>query len=109
MTLAFASASCLVVPLFWGGGSRLKILEAWALGRPVVSTPQGAEGLDAVDGVQLLIARTEDELARAVQRVTDEPGLAQRLVAAGRRRVEERHDWKQLGLRFCELVGSIGV
>jgi glycosyltransferase involved in cell wall biosynthesis len=101
---AYAGASALVVPLRFGGGSRLKIIEAWALGRPVVSTPQGAEGLDAADGEHLLLANDAAAFAAAIGRLAADHALRARLVDNGRRRAARDHDWRALGERFRLLV-----
>lgn len=89
-----ASAAAVVVPLRLGSGTRLKIVEAWAMARPVVSTALGAEGLDAVPGRHLLIADDPAEFARAVVRVLDEPALADALGREGRALAEERYSWR---------------
>jgi glycosyltransferase involved in cell wall biosynthesis len=90
------SAVC-VVPLRTGGGTRLKILEALALGVPVVSTPKGAEGLELEDGRDLLVADSAETLAAATLRVLGDDQLAARLSAAGRRIVRERYTWEIAG------------
>lgn len=88
-----AAADVVVVPLRLGSGTRLKILEAWAMARPVVSTALGAEGLDAMPGRHLLIADDPSDFARSVLRVLGEPGLADELGRAGRALVTERYSW----------------
>ncbi|MBN1270301.1 MAG: glycosyltransferase [Kiritimatiellae bacterium] len=93
----------LVVPLLTGGGTRLKILEAMAMGRPVVSTPIGAEGLAVEDGKHLLLAGEPQDFVNALLRLRSEEGLAARLTAAARARVQERYDWKVIGGRLYEL------
>jgi glycosyltransferase involved in cell wall biosynthesis len=85
----------LVVPLRAGGGTRLKILEAFAAGVPVVSTSLGAAGLDVVDGEHLLVAERPDQLAGAAVRLVDDDGLAERLARGARALVEERYDWSR--------------
>ena len=80
-------ADLMLVPLFKGSGTRLKILEAWAAGVPVVATPQAAEGLGARDGEDLLLARNAPAMLRAAQRLLDEPALYAGLSAAGLARV----------------------
>jgi glycosyltransferase involved in cell wall biosynthesis len=87
-------ARVFVVPLRAGGGMRVKILNAWAHGVPVVSTTIGAEGLDYADGENLLLADTPEAFAQAVSRVLTDEGLAQRLAAGGRHTVEARYDWR---------------
>jgi glycosyltransferase involved in cell wall biosynthesis len=88
-----SAAAVVVVPLRLGSGTRLKILEAWAMGRPVVSTALGAEGLDGVAGRHLLIADDPAEFASAVLRVLGEPALASELGRAGRALAAERYSW----------------
>jgi glycosyltransferase involved in cell wall biosynthesis len=89
-----AAASVVVVPLRLGSGTRLKILEAWAMGRPVVSTALGAEGLDCVPGRHLLIADDPPAFASSVLRIFEDPALADALGRAGRALVSERYSWR---------------
>jgi polysaccharide biosynthesis protein PslH len=91
-----ASELC-VVPLRVGGGTRLKILEALALGVPVVSTAKGAEGLDVHHERELLVADTPEAFAQQVRRVLDDSELRRRLIAAGRRAVAEHYTWDVVG------------
>ncbi len=102
--LPVARAAVCVAPIRQGGGTRLKILEAMALGTPVVSTSKGAEGLDAASGEHLLIAGDPDLFARQVIELLGDPALRQRLAASARRLVEERYDWQAIGARFVGLV-----
>jgi len=97
------SAVC-VVPIREGGGTRLKILEAMALGTPVVATSKGAEGLDVTHGHDVLIADEPDDFAAQVLRLLRDQGLRRRLAKNARRLVEERYDWVQIGERFVDLV-----
>lgn len=89
---AFAPGSVLAVPLRIGSGVRMKVLEAWARGVPVVGTPAAVSGLEVEDGREALVAADPPAFARAVARLGSEPGLAQRLVKGGRRALRERHD-----------------
>ena len=89
-----AAAAAVVVPLRLGSGTRLKIVEAWAMARPVVSTALGAEGLEAEPGRHLLIADDPAAFARAVVRVLDEPALAAELGRSGRALAAERYSWR---------------
>jgi len=88
---AFAPGSVLVVPLTNGSGVRMKILEAWARGVPVVASPAAALGLEAEDGRDLLLAASADAFVDALQRLSREPGFGASLVAAGRRQLEDRY------------------
>ena len=89
-----AGASAIIAPLRLGGGTRLKILEALAMGLPVVSTRLGAEGLAARDGVELLLADEPADFAAAVVRVLEDRALAARLGQSARALVERRYSWK---------------
>jgi len=79
-----------------GGGSRLKILEAMALGRPVVSTTVGAEGLEVRNSETILIADDAGRFADSIVRLFKDPALRQQLVSEARRFVENRHDWESI-------------
>ena len=83
-----------VVPLRAGSGTRLKILEALAMERAVVSTRIGAEGLDVVDGEHLLLADRPEDFAERVIALMEDDALRARLGRKGRQLVEERYDWK---------------
>lgn len=79
-------ARAAIVPLQIGGGTRLKIVEAWAAGVPVVSTPLGAEGLGCTDGVDALLAADAESFAHALRRVLEDDALYLRLRANGLQR-----------------------
>lgn len=102
------SAAACVVPLLSGGGTRLKILEALALGVPVVSTPKGAEGLEVHPGEHLLTGEDPARFAGQVVRLLNSPELRARLSENGRRLVEKNHDWEQIGSQFCQLAEAVG-
>jgi glycosyltransferase involved in cell wall biosynthesis len=86
-------ARCHVVPLRVGGGTRLKILSGWAVGKPVVSTSIGCEGLAVVDGINLLVRDDPETFAAAILDVLRDDALAARLGSSGRRTVEETYSW----------------
>jgi glycosyltransferase involved in cell wall biosynthesis len=96
-------AACFVVPLRVGGGSRLKILDAWAMGKAVVSTSVGCEGLHAVAEENILIADTPGVFAEAVQRVLEDTDLRRRLGEAGRATTEADYSWDVVGARMNRL------
>ena len=97
-----------VVPLLAGGGTRLKILEAMAMGRPVVSTSLGAEGVPYVDGQDLLLADSPEEFAAKVVGLLTDPVLREKLTANALRFVKQHYDWNILCERakpqLAELV-----
>ena len=90
-----ARARVAVAPMLAGSGTRLKIIEAWAAGLPVVSTTVGAEGLQAADGQHLLLADTAPAFADAVSRLLACSDLRENLGAAGRLLVEEEFTWER--------------
>jgi len=89
---AFRPGSVLAVPLRIASGVRMKVLEAWARGVPVVATPAALAGLEVEDGREVLVAGDAAAFANALVRLHREQGLAGRLVAAGRQARRERHD-----------------
>jgi glycosyltransferase involved in cell wall biosynthesis len=96
-------ANVVLVPLLSGSGTRIKILEAMAAGRPVVSTRIGAEGLDVIDGQDILIADTPESLANAISKVFSDSGLASKMAAAGKRMVRDKYTWKD----SAEIMASV--
>jgi glycosyltransferase involved in cell wall biosynthesis len=95
-----AKAGVYVVPLRVGGGTRLKIFEALAMGKAVVSTTVGAEGLPLVPGRHFLRRDDPDEFAGAVVALVRDERRRESLGAAGRRLMEERHSWPQVAREF---------
>lgn len=89
-------AACFIVPLRVGGGSRLKILDAWAMGKAVVSTRRGCEGLRAEDGKNILIRDDPAEFAEAVHRVLSDADLRESLGREGRRTAEKYYSWTSI-------------
>jgi polysaccharide biosynthesis protein PslH len=90
-----AKAQVAVVPLLAGSGTRLKILEAWAAGTPVVSTTIGAEGLPIRDGQHLLLADGPSQFAEAVERLLACSDLRESLAVAGRLLLEKEFTWEK--------------
>jgi glycosyltransferase involved in cell wall biosynthesis len=86
-------AAAVVVPLRIGGGTRLKILEAMAMAKPVVSTSVGAEGLDLGDGRELLVADDPEGFAARIEWTLSSRDLGRRIGEAARRQVVERYAW----------------
>jgi glycosyltransferase involved in cell wall biosynthesis len=102
-----ARAACYVVPLRIGGGTRLKILDAWAMGKAVVSTSVGCEGLSAVDGQNILIRDDPAEFAAAVTTVLHDTGLRGALERNARATAEERYSWDVIGETMRRLYGEV--
>ena len=101
---ALDEAALCVVPLRSGGGTRLKILEAFAAELPVVSTSVGAAGLAARSGEHLLLADTPRDLADGVARLLQEPERARTLARRARHLVEERYDWSAISATLSDLL-----
>lgn len=91
-----AAARIVVAPVRFGTGMRGKVLEALAMGRPLVTTSIGAEGLGAVSGEHLFVADDAGRFAADCRRVLDEPALGARIGAAGRALVAARFDWDRI-------------
>jgi glycosyltransferase involved in cell wall biosynthesis len=102
----WARSSVFVVPLRAGGGMRVKILDAWAQGVPVVSTTIGAEGLTYAPGESILVADTASEFARAVIRLLTDPALADRLARGGRATLEKHYDWQTVYAAWDEVYSD---
>jgi len=102
-----AQASCVAAPLRVGGGTRLKILDAWAMGKAVVSTTIGCEGLDAVDGTNLMIRDTAADLAEAILSLLGDRDLRRRIGPSGRDTVELEYSWVLIGENLCRAYREL--
>jgi hypothetical protein len=103
----YAGAAAAIAPIYFGGGTRIKIIEALALGCPVISTSIGAEGLDLVPGEHLLIADRPADFAAAIRRLLAEPDLAARLAAAGEARVRALYSAEAGVARLAEMLRGV--
>jgi glycosyltransferase involved in cell wall biosynthesis len=90
-----AETAAFVVPLLAGGGMRVKIVDAWLWGLPVVSTSIGAEGIEIRPDENILIADGPETFAEATIRLLQNRSEAQRLAQAGRRWAEQYYDWRK--------------
>ncbi len=102
-----ASCDVSIVPIWSGGGTRLKILEAMALSTPVVSTSKGAEGLLAVDGHSILIADEPERFASQVIRLLQDRQYSQQLASNAFQLVKERYDWAQIMPGFLQMIEKV--
>jgi polysaccharide biosynthesis protein PslH len=101
----YAAADVAVVPVRSGGGTRIKLLEAFAHGVPVVTTRLGAEGIDAADGEHLLLADDAEALARACLRVKETPDLALRLAEGAAALLAARYSPAQRDAAVATIYG----
>lgn len=99
----YERATVFIVPLRLGGGTRLKIVEAMAMGVPVVSTSVGAEGLEIHPGEDILIADDPRAFADSILRLLSDPALWRQLSAAGQR-LARRYAWRELTRPLVDLV-----
>jgi glycosyltransferase involved in cell wall biosynthesis len=95
-----AEGAVYIVPLRVGGGTRLKIFEALAMGKPVVSTTVGAEGLEVEPGRHAVLADGPDAFTAAVVELLDDGARRARIGAAGRALVEDRYSWPEVARVF---------
>jgi len=89
-----------VVPIHYGSGTRLKILEAWAAGTPVISTSKGCEGLNAETGEALVVADTPSAFTDGISQVLTDTSIAERLRSGGRARLCQDFVWSQAARRL---------
>jgi glycosyltransferase involved in cell wall biosynthesis len=93
-----------------GGGSRLKLLEALAMAKPIVSTSFGAEGIPGLrDGEHLLLADTPATFAHAVSRLITDRAFAQQLGQAGHTFVCASYDWTCIAPRLEAAINPVGI
>lgn len=100
-----AKAAVVVAPLQIARGVQNKVLEALAMARAVVASPQALAGIRALPDSHLLAASSPAEWVGHIVRLLDDPGRRQQLGAAGRRYVEDNHDWERCLEPFAPLLG----
>ncbi len=98
-----AEAHAYAIPLRVGSGTRIKVFEAMAMGRPVVSTQLGAEGLDVTPGTDMLMENDPVPFAAALVQVLEDEGEAARLAHAARELVQRRFSWPMVTQRFEQI------
>ena len=103
----YARSAIVVVPLVSGGGTKLKVLEAMAMGRAVVTTPVGAEGIDARDGVEMEIAASDEEFARKTAELLLDPERRNRIAAAARKLAESKYSWEVINQHMNDAVHTV--
>jgi glycosyltransferase involved in cell wall biosynthesis len=102
----FRSAAVVVVPIRFGGGTRIKILEALRFRRAVVATPAGAAGLDPEPGQHLLVAETDEDFAAQVVALLRDPARRRALGTAGEEWARRTFSWDRIGDRLLSVVGQ---
>ena len=102
-----AAASVMVVPLLHGGGTRLKIVEAFASGCPIISTAKGAEGIKATDGKHLLIRNSIEEIIEAIDKFWSNPSLRLELRNNTYELVKQEYSWESNYERVKQVIKEI--
>jgi sugar transferase (PEP-CTERM/EpsH1 system associated) len=97
------SASVFVAPILSGGGTKLKVLNAMAMAKPVVTTSVGAEGIEAQNGVHLIIADDPAEFAEKTVYLLKNPGIARKIGENARSLILEKYDWKVIGPKMIKI------
>jgi glycosyltransferase involved in cell wall biosynthesis len=107
---AYARAAVVLAPLVASAGTNIKILEAMAMGKAIVSTPAGVNGIEVRPGIDLLVTPSAVGMADAIRRLVEVPGERQRLEAAARRSAERAWSWDRISERqaalYRELIGQ---
>ena len=103
----FDRATLVIAPLRDGGGTRIKILDAWSMGLPVVCTTIAGEGLAVQPESNLLIADDESSYIKQVLRIIEDKSLASRLAEEGRKTVENRYSWRIIGRHLDNLYNEL--
>ncbi len=96
-------AQLFICPVRLGGGFRGKILEAMAVGRPIVSTSLGAEGIPSMDGENIMIADSPEDFVSSIEKLLEDRDLYERIRQAGRQLVEEKYSWAK-GVEVMEGI-----
>jgi sugar transferase (PEP-CTERM/EpsH1 system associated) len=100
-------AAVVLVPIRMGGGTRLKVVEGLAMGKAMVSTTLGCEGIAVRDGEHLAVADTAGAFAASVVRLLQDPSAARALGLAGRALMEDAYSWELAGARLESLYGRV--
>jgi ribosomal protein S18 acetylase RimI-like enzyme/glycosyltransferase involved in cell wall biosynthesis len=103
----YHETNLVVVPTLESAGTNIKVLEAMAMERAVISTASGSAGLGAEHGANIWIADTAADFAAGITKLLAEDSLRSKIAAAGRRHVEKRFDWRSIGLRQRALLREV--
>jgi glycosyltransferase involved in cell wall biosynthesis/GT2 family glycosyltransferase len=104
---AYRRAEVVIAPLLASAGTNIKVLEAMAMAKPIVSTPAGINGIELSDGDDVLVTPDAASMAAAIDQLFDDAALRQRLSAHARRTVEERFSWDAIARQQLELYRSL--
>jgi GT2 family glycosyltransferase/glycosyltransferase involved in cell wall biosynthesis len=106
---AYERAALVLAPLVASAGTNIKVLEAMAMGKAVVSTPAGVNGLDLAAGEDFLLVQTAGEMAAAIERLLASPAERRQIEAAARRRVERDYGWDAIARQQSALYSELST
>jgi glycosyltransferase involved in cell wall biosynthesis len=101
-----AGATVFIMPLHMGSGTRLKLIEGMAAGKPVVSTTLGAEGFPVQDGVNIILADTPERQSESILHLLREPDLRDRLSSAALE-LAHQYDWRRIVPLLADFYDSL--
>jgi sugar transferase (PEP-CTERM/EpsH1 system associated) len=103
----FERAVASVIPLRDGGGTRIKVLDAMAMGLPIVATTVACEGLHVEPGRHLLVADTAADFAAAISRLVADPALRTTIGRSAHEQAKRRYSWAAIGERLCRIYSGM--
>ena len=106
---AYERAAVVLAPLVASAGTNIKVLEAMAMGKAVVSTPAGVNGLDLAPGEDFVLVETAGEMAAAIERLLASPAERREIEAAARRRVERDYGWDAIARKQAALYSELST
>jgi glycosyltransferase involved in cell wall biosynthesis len=104
---AYERAAVVVAPLLASAGTNIKILEAMAMGKAIVSIPAGVNGLDLAPGEDFVLVKSAEEMAEAVEHLLGEPEQRKRMEQSARCRVEREYGWDEIARKQAELYREL--
>ena len=104
---AYQRAAVVVAPLLASAGTNIKIMEAMAMGKAIVSTEAGIHGLELARGQDVVVANSGEDMANAIARLLEHPDERMALERCARRTVERVYDWDAIAERQKELYESL--
>ena len=107
LTPYLEETAAFIVPLHAAGGMRVKIIDAWSWGLPIVSTTIGAEGIEIQDGENILIADSPAGFADAVVRLLEDTQFQAQLASNGRSWVEDHYDWRSVYGQWDQVYADL--
>lgn len=104
----YQRASILVAPIYGGGGTRYKNFEAFASGLPVVTTSIGIGGIDAKDGIEVVVRDEPEEITEAAIELLNNPGLAKKIADNAKKLVKDEFDWDPIAKNLSRIYEQLG-